>query len=67
MSHHDDERLQGEGAVDEMKGKAKEAWGDLTDDKSTQAEGKVDQAVGKTKRAVGDAMDKVEDAVDDDK
>ena len=41
---------------DEMKGRIKEAAGDLTDDKDLQREGKVDQASGKAK----DAIDKRE-------
>src|SRR4051812_17339091 len=32
--------------MDDIKGKAKEAAGDLTDDKDLQREGKVDQAAG---------------------
>jgi uncharacterized protein YjbJ (UPF0337 family) len=47
------------GAVDEAKGKAKEAVGDLTDDDKLKNEGKVDQAKGKVKDAVDRVGDKL--------
>ena len=47
--------------MDDLKGKVKEAAGDLTDDKDLQREGKVDQASGAVKDKVGDAADKVKD------
>ena len=43
---------------DEMKGRIKEAAGDLTDDKDLQREGKVDQASGKAKDTIDKASDK---------
>ncbi len=52
---------------DKMKGRAKEAAGDLTDDKELQREGKVDQASGSAKEKLDRATDKVKDAVDGDK
>jgi uncharacterized protein YjbJ (UPF0337 family) len=53
------------GEADEMKGRAKEALGDLTDDKDLKREGKTDKAAGKTKQAAENVRDKVDDAVDD--
>lgn len=47
----------------ELKGRVKEAAGDLTDDKELQREGKVDQAGGKVKDKIDDAVDKVKDAM----
>ena len=47
-----------------MKGRAKEAMGDLTEDKDLEREGKIDQASAKVKNKVGDMADKVKDAVD---
>lgn len=47
--------------VDDLKGRVKEAAGDLTGDKDLQREGKVDQAAGSVKDKVGDAADKVKD------
>lgn len=49
---------------DDLKGRAKEAAGDLTDDEDLQREGKIDQATGTVKDKVGDAADKVKDALD---
>lgn len=42
---------------DDIKGRVKEAAGDLTDNEDLEREGKVDQASGKVK----DAVDKVKD------
>jgi uncharacterized protein YjbJ (UPF0337 family) len=56
----------GDGTTDDLKGRAKEAAGDLTDDKSLKNEGKVDRATGSAKDAVGDAGDKVKDAINKD-
>lgn len=47
--------------MDDMKGRVKEAAGDLTGDKDLQREGKTDQAAGKVKDKVGDAVDAVKD------
>ncbi len=44
--------------LDDLKGRAKEAAGDLTDDKDLQREGKVDQTKGKVKDVVDDVADK---------
>ena len=55
--------------LDDAKGRAKEAAGDVTGDKDLQREGKIDQATSDVKEKVGDAADKVKDTVtsDDDK
>jgi uncharacterized protein YjbJ (UPF0337 family) len=50
--------------ADEMKGRVKEAAGDLTDDQRLKNEGKADRAGGKVKRVVDDAKEKVDDMVD---
>jgi uncharacterized protein YjbJ (UPF0337 family) len=50
--------------TDDIKGRVKEAAGDLTDNDDLKREGKLDQASGKVKEFVDDAKDKVEDAVD---
>ena len=56
----------GDGTTDDLKGRAKEAAGDLTDDQSLKNEGKVDRATGSVKDKVGDAGDKIKDAVNRD-
>jgi uncharacterized protein YjbJ (UPF0337 family) len=50
--------------TDDLKGRAKEAAGDLTGDRDLQREGKADQAEGKAKEAVDSARDKLGDAAD---
>jgi len=49
---------------DDLKGRVKEAAGDLTDDDRLKREGKADQAEGKVKDAVDTARDKAGDAAD---
>ena len=53
-----------EGKGDEIKGRVKQAAGDLTDNDDLKREGKADEAGGKVKQAVEDAKDKVEEGVD---
>ena len=52
-----------DGAMDEAKGRAKEAAGSVTDNKSLKNEGKVDKATGSVKDKVGGAADKAKDVV----
>ena len=47
--------------TDDVKGRVKEAAGDLTNDKDLKNEGKVDRAAGAVKDKVSDAADKVKD------
>jgi uncharacterized protein YjbJ (UPF0337 family) len=49
---------------DEMKGRVKEAAGDLTDNDRLKNEGKADKAEGKVKDAVDTVRDKVGDVAD---
>lgn len=51
----------GEGKFDEVKGRAKEAAGDLTDDEDLEREGKVDRAAGAAKEKAGEVVDKAKD------
>ena len=52
--------------IQDLKGRAKEAVGDLTDNDRLKREGKVDQATAKVKEAGGDIADKVKDVVNKD-
>jgi uncharacterized protein YjbJ (UPF0337 family) len=54
-----------EGKADEVKGRVKQAAGDLTDNADLKREGKKDEAGGKVKQKVEDAKDWVEDKIDD--
>ncbi|HUP86555.1 MAG TPA: CsbD family protein [Acidimicrobiales bacterium] len=51
--------------LDDLKGRAKEAAGDLTDDESLQREGKVDQGKAEVKEKVGEVTDKIGDKIKD--
>ncbi len=52
------------GEMDKMKGRVKQAAGDLTDDEDLQREGERDEAAGKVKDITDKVKDKVDDAVD---
>ena len=52
---------------DDLKGRAKEAAGDLTDDEGLEREGKVDRAGASVKDKVDDVKDKVGDMLNRDK
>lgn len=53
-----------DGKMDDARGRAKRAAGELTDDDDLRNEGKVDQASGKVKSKVGEAADKVKGLFD---
>lgn len=59
-----------DGKIDQAKGRAKQAVGDLTGDEKLKAEGEMDEAGGKVEVAVGTvqrksaaAIEKIKDAV----
>jgi uncharacterized protein YjbJ (UPF0337 family) len=54
-----------EGKADTLKGKIKQAAGNLTDDPDLHDEGVVDEAAGKTQDALGRARRKVGEAIED--
>lgn len=51
--------------TDDLKGRAKEAAGDLTDNDDLKREGKTDRASGKVKDTIDKVEDKAKDLVDD--
>ena len=51
--------------MDDIKGKAKEAAGDLTDNDKLKNEGKVDQAAGTIKETAKNVTDKVSEKAKD--
>jgi uncharacterized protein YjbJ (UPF0337 family) len=65
MVERSGDRDRMEGGVEELKGNAKQVWGDLTDDDKMKAEGSVDEAKGRMQQAWGDIKDKAEDIKDD--
>lgn len=50
--------------TDQVKGRVKQAAGDLTDNDDLKREGKVDEAAGDVKEFADKAKDKADDAVD---
>ena len=48
---------------EEMKGRLKEAVGDVTGDKGLQREGKLDQASAATKSAIDDVAEKAKSVI----
>jgi uncharacterized protein YjbJ (UPF0337 family) len=52
------------GRTDDVKGRAKEAAGDVTDDRDLKREGKMDRATGSVKDAVNKTREKAGDAAD---
>lgn len=52
---------EAKGKMDNIKGRVKEAAGDLTGDKKLEAEGKADRIKGATEEKVGEAKKKIEE------
>jgi uncharacterized protein YjbJ (UPF0337 family) len=57
------ETIQMSENIDEAKGRAKEAAGDLTDDEKLKREGKVDRAASTIKEKIDDVADRVKDKI----
>jgi len=56
---------QDKGKWDQIKGKAKQAWGVLTDNDVKKAEGSVDKACGVIREKVGDTKEALRKKVDE--
>lgn len=56
--------MKWEGRWDQLKGKVKEAWGEMTDDDLDAAEGDYDQVVGKIKERTGKTREEIEQVLD---
>ena len=52
-------------SMDEMKGRVKQAAGELTDDDELKDEGEVEETAGKVKKRIGDFADSVKEKIDD--
>jgi uncharacterized protein YjbJ (UPF0337 family) len=57
------DELDGKG--DQVKGKVKQAWGDLTDNERVHDEGVADEASGQVQEGFGKARRKVGEAIED--
>ena len=53
------------GKAEQMKGKAKQAWADMTDDERLRNEGVADEAAGEVQEGFGRARRKVGDFIED--
>jgi len=54
-----------DGKIDQAKGRAKQAAGDLTNDEDLKAEGEADEAAGKVQDTIGRGTRKVGEAIED--
>jgi uncharacterized protein YjbJ (UPF0337 family) len=54
-----------ESKMDDLKGRAKEALGSLTDDEDLKREGRTDQRAASVKDGIEKVSDKAKDVVDD--
>lgn len=59
------ERLRVEGAWEKFKGKARAAWGDLTDQELEMARGNWEQFVGTVKMKSGESLESIERKVEE--
>jgi uncharacterized protein YjbJ (UPF0337 family) len=55
-----------EGRWEQLTGKARKLWGDLTDDEIESAKGDYEQLVGKIKEKTGQSLEEIENALDED-
>lgn len=53
-----------EGTWDQVKGRAKRAWGELTDDDFTKAEGSADKLFGIIQEKFGDTKEAIKAKID---
>ncbi len=60
----EDTRLKWEGRWDQLKGNAKQTWGDLTDDDLDVAEGNYDELIGRIKEKTGQTREDIERELD---
>jgi uncharacterized protein YjbJ (UPF0337 family) len=56
---------KGKGKWEEAKGKAKQAWGDITEDDEAQVSGEAEETKGKGRQKWGEAKEWVEEKTGD--
>jgi uncharacterized protein YjbJ (UPF0337 family) len=54
-----------EGRWDQLKGKARQAWGNLTDDDLDVAEGNYEELVGRIKERTGETAEQIRERLED--
>ncbi len=57
------DRLRIKGNWNELKGRIKQKWGDLTDDDLTYEEGKDDELIGKIQKKTGRTQEEIIDYI----
>jgi uncharacterized protein YjbJ (UPF0337 family) len=57
-------KMKWEGRWDQLKGKAKQQWGNLTDDDLDVAEGHYDEMIGRIKERTGETREEIESRLD---
>jgi uncharacterized protein YjbJ (UPF0337 family) len=57
-------KMKWEGRWDQLKGKAQQTWGDLTNDDLDVAEGNYDEFVGKIKERTGESAEDIKRKLD---
>jgi len=55
----DEAKTKADATIDQVSGKAKDTWGDVSGDNTTKAEGMFDQAKGKAKGTFADVKGKL--------
>ena len=58
--------LKWEGRWDQLKGKAQQTWGELTDDDLDVAEGNYEEFVGRIKERTGETREEIEERLEED-
>ena len=58
-------RDEADGKMDQVKGRVKQAWGDVTDNERLHDEGVADEASGEVQEGFGRARRKVGEAIED--
>ncbi|MGH8949801.1 MAG: CsbD family protein [Acidimicrobiia bacterium] len=56
--------LKWEGRWDQLKGKARQAWGNLTDDDLDVAEGNYEELIGRIKEKTGESAEEIRDRLE---
>lgn len=61
----EESKMKWEGRWDQLKGKAQQTWGDLTDDDVDVAEGHYDEFIGRIKERTGESREEIERQLND--
>jgi uncharacterized protein YjbJ (UPF0337 family) len=57
-------KMKWEGRWDQLKGKVKQVWGEITDDDLDKLEGDYDRTVGVIKERTGESLEDIESKLD---